>query len=155
VYGCSIFRVDRWSSNCCINEAKKYDNDSLCFCLECIKGSFSLSTKMTFTVVQYLGIFYVKERRPCWMAFSHLSLKSDPRMITTRSLSCVRILENICNSGKTSKIANFFLVEKPVVILENICKCFLVDFFVTAPVFQTKIARRPIAMSQTTRTSST
>jgi hypothetical protein len=62
------------------------------------------------------------------------------------------LIEDICNSGKTSKIVNFFLVEKPVVILENICKCFLVDFFVTAPVFQTEIARRPAAMSQTTRT---
>jgi hypothetical protein len=65
------------------------------------------------------------------------------------------IIENICNSGKTSKLVDFFLVEKPVVILENICKCFLVDFFVTAPVFQTEIAWRPVAMSQTTRTSST
>jgi hypothetical protein len=70
--------------------SKNYDNN--CFAVGCKKNGILLSTKMTFTLVQYLRIFYVKERRPCWMAFSHRSLKNDPRMKMKWSLSCVRAL---------------------------------------------------------------
>jgi hypothetical protein len=72
-------------------QSKNYDNN--CFAVGCKKKGISLSTKMTFTLAQYLRIFYVKDRRPCWMAFSHRSLKNDPRMKMNWSLSCVRTFE--------------------------------------------------------------
>jgi hypothetical protein len=61
----------------------------------------------------------------------------------------VVILENICNSGITSKIVDFFSGKTSSDTREYL-QVFFSGFFFAAPVFQTEIAS-PVAMSPTTR----
>jgi hypothetical protein len=74
-----------------------------------------------YVVTLHTGIFHVKDRRPCWMAFSHRSLKNDPRMKIIRSLSCVSTFERT-NIYRSMKVQRSLLLRAYVItfVLTNI-----------------------------------
>jgi hypothetical protein len=90
-----MFSISRWSMEQQLLHQRKAKimtmNDHAACSNKHKKGHFVVDENDFFSgsISAYI---LVKDRRPCWMAFSHRSLKNDPLLKIIRSISCVRAI---------------------------------------------------------------